>query len=155
MNNYRPEDFDKNGLLRARRGIWCVLILQSHAWWLMALELSLSEGRGKILSLIYPTESTLVAGLIGGLSVFVFLFLYPLREKVPRAMMVSYLLLFLVSVGESIRTAWELYVATGSMDEDMWLSLMLLNLGCVVELFPDPYNQRTFFIGNNKYYLKI
>lgn len=44
---YRAEDFDSMGNLRAGKGLWCVLFVQSHALWLLALEMSVAGG-GKL-----------------------------------------------------------------------------------------------------------
>lgn len=141
---YRAEDFDGMGNLRAGKGLWCVLFIQSHAWWLLALEMSVSGGGSWILRELYPDNGSLAGGLLCGALVFLFLFVYPFRHNCPRLMMAGYVLLLLSSMYSVLRTGVMLYGESSGTDDELLLSLLLLNVGCVVELWPDRRNRDTY-----------
>ncbi|EFE7464698.1 DUF2919 domain-containing protein [Escherichia coli] len=145
MSGYREEDFDDRGNLRLRKGMWCALFLLAHPWWLLAFEMSLSEGKGQILSVIYPTTEALYAGLFSSAPVFLFLFIIPFRQDHPVVILAGYSLLILGSMLSMLRFCLQLYQYAGGDDEALWLSLLLLNLGCLVEVWPDRRNLDTFY----------
>lgn len=148
MIRYRTEDFDNMGNLRAGKGLWCALLIQSHAWWLLALEMSVAGGDKGLLRVLYPENGSLAGGLLSGALVFMFLFVYPFRHNCPRLMVVSYVLLLLGSIYSVLRTGIILYGESGGTDESLWLSLMLLNIACVVELWPDRRNRDIYLPGD-------
>jgi Protein of unknown function (DUF2919). len=145
MNGYRAEDFDEQGNLRARRGIWLALFLLAHPWWLLAFDMSVEEGSMRVLSVIYPTTESLYTGLVCSVSVSIFLFAYPFRQRHPRLMMTGYLLLIVSSVVLMARVCLELYAAVGGHDEDLWLSLCCLHLACLLGLWPDKRNREACY----------
>lgn len=145
MRRWRVEDFDDHGNLRVGKGMWLALFLLAHPWWLVALEMSVEKGGGRILSEIYPTMELLYAGLAGSVSVFVFLFICPFRHAAPRLMAAAYALVLMTSVLMLVRAGMQLYHTAGTDDENLWLSLFFLTLGCLVELWPDERNRETYY----------
>ena len=145
MRIWRAEDYDDQGNLRARKGMWCVLLLLSHPWWLLAFDMSLEHGLGRVLSAIYPTQEGLYAALACSVSVFVFLFVYPFRQSVPRIMAAAYTLVLTDCVVMMVRMGIQVYLTAGEFDELLWLSLFFLTLGCLVELWPDERNRDTYY----------
>ncbi|EFL9638501.1 DUF2919 domain-containing protein, partial [Escherichia coli] len=104
------------------KGMWCVLLLLSHPWWLLAFEMSLEHGQGRVLSAIYPTQEGLYAALACSVSVFVFLFVYPFRQSVPRLMAAAYTLVLTDCVVMMVRIGIQVYLTAGEFDELLWLS---------------------------------
>ncbi|WP_409187253.1 DUF2919 family protein [Escherichia coli] len=149
MNRYRAEDFDDQGNLRIKKGMWWALFLLAHPWWLLAFEMSLADGKGQILSAIYPTTEALYAGLACSVPVFLFLFVSPFRQDYPGLMLTGYSLVVLGCVLLTGRVCLALYQATGRDDEALWLSLFFLNLACLIEVWPDRRNLDTCFTGEN------
>lgn len=145
MNGYRAEDFDDQGNLRIRKGMWWALFLLAHPWWLLAFEMSLADGKGQILSAIYPTTEALYAGLACSAPVFLFLFVSPFRQDYPGLMLTGYSLVVLGGVLSMGRVCLALYQVAGGYDEDLWLSLFLLNLACLIEVWPDRRNLDTCY----------
>ncbi|MCZ5349371.1 DUF2919 family protein [Escherichia coli] len=112
-----------------------MLLLLSHPWWLLAFDMSLEHGQGRVLSAIYPTQEGLYAALACSVSVFVFLFVYPFRQSVPRIMAAAYTLVLTDCVVMMVRMGIQVYLTAGEFDELLWLSLFFLTLGCLVELY--------------------
>ncbi|HAX9857842.1 TPA: DUF2919 family protein [Escherichia coli] len=147
MKTWRVEDFDDHGNLRIRKGAWWALFLLAHPWWLVAVEMSIEKGEGRILPAIYPTAELLYAGLSCSAVVFLFLFVCPFRHTAPRLMAVSYVLVMLVCLLMLIRVCIELSQSAGTNEEELWLSLFFLTLGCMAEFWPDERNRETYYLG--------
>lgn len=153
MRAWRVEDFDNHGNLRVRKGMWWALFLLAHPWWLVALEMSIESGEGRILPAIYPTAELLYAVLACSASVFVFLFVCPFRHAAPRLMAAAYALVLLTCTLMMARVCVQVYHTAGMHDEELWLALFFLTLGCLIELWPDERNRETyyFFAPENGY----
>lgn len=145
MRTLRAEDFDDHGNLRVRKGMWWALFLLAHPWWLIALEMSVDKGDGRILLAIYPTTEMLYAGLACSATVFLFLFVCPFRHAAPRLMAVAYALVMLACVLMMVRVCVQVCHSAGMHDELLWLSLFFLTLGCMVVLWPDERNRETYY----------
>ncbi|ECC3555057.1 DUF2919 family protein [Salmonella enterica subsp. salamae] len=145
MRTWRVEDFDDQGNLRIRRGMFWALFLLAHPWWLLAFEMSIQRGQGRILSAIYPSEEVLYAALTCSVTVFLFLFICPFRHATPRLMAAAYALVMMTCVLMMVRVCIQWYLEVGGEDELLWLSLFFLTLGCLVELWPDTRNRETYY----------
>ncbi|HDI3023862.1 DUF2919 family protein [Cronobacter sp. EKM101R] len=144
MRRWQVEDFDNHGNLRVHRGMWWALLLLAHPWWLVALEMSIEQGQGRVLPAIYPTEEVLYVALACSASVFLFVFVCPFRHAAPRLMAAAYALVMMTCVLMLVRVCVQLYITAGMHDEQLWLSLFFLTLSCLVELWPDKRNRVTY-----------
>ncbi|EAA2747089.1 DUF2919 family protein [Escherichia coli] len=147
MRAWQVEDFDSHGNLRVRRGMWWALFLLAHPWWLLAFEMSVEQGEGRILSALYLTTEMLTAGLVCSVSVFIFLFIYPFRHDVRFLMATVYTLVLMSCAGMMVRACIQMYHTVGMHDELLWLSMCFLTLGCLIEVWPDKRNREIFYSG--------
>ena len=62
-------------------------------------------------------------------------------------MAIAYTLVMLSCVGMTVRACMLWSLGAGGEDEQLWLSIFLLALGSMVELWPDSRNRDTYYSG--------
>ncbi|MCK6265464.1 DUF2919 domain-containing protein [Vibrio sp. ZSDE26] len=77
---YSVEQHDKNGFLKAPIWLWLGWILLAKAWLVFIGAGASRESGAKILSIVYPDQTTLYVGLIMGLPSIIFMWLIGLRN---------------------------------------------------------------------------
>ncbi|NNR30496.1 DUF2919 family protein [Escherichia coli] len=141
---YQVKDYDDRGCLKAPVWTWPVLLLTGNAWWLIALDSALA-GKGSVMvETLYPPTWWLVGGLAAGVPAWLSLFVYPWRHAWGRVMKWSYLLAVTATLLMEGRMVWQLAGAVGRDDMLLWVSLVMVGAGCLLQLYPDRRNRDVF-----------
>lgn len=125
---YHADDYDDAGNLRAPWWFWFILLYLLQEWWLLALGMAM-----QFYAITDVLQSRGWLMLLPGLCAFQALFIYPLRGRWFRGIVVSW---FILLTGVLVMTGHDVY--QGIMDFRLqderisfWLSLVCFDVVCL------------------------
>lgn len=86
---YRAEDYDDEGNLKAPLWMWAGVVWLLLSWWLTVVGI-VSHDTPPVVEVLYPTVPDTVISLVAALPAVLLCAVYPLRGRYPRVSLLTY-----------------------------------------------------------------